>query len=138
MDARLSSALQKLAPQLGAKEYNAVAEVLMHEFLIPQPSIAQSIKAISPITPTAPAARRGRPHKKHRVVVAGEPAVEGSKAGAVRELLASGPKTTTEIVATAGVDPKHIHPLLASIGAKPVGTVTDAEGDERKVYGIPG
>jgi len=126
--------LQKLA-DLPPATYERVAEVLMSEFLIPQPSIAATIKALVPSKPRvsipAPKKPRGRP--------ATGPSQGPSKAGAVRALLTSeGPKTTAEIAQRVGVVATHIHPLLASIGAKPMGTITDADGDDRKVYGIPG
>ena len=138
MSNKVFQVLQKLA-DLPPASYERVAEVLMSEFLIPQPSIAATVRALAPSkprvsVPAAPKKPRGRPAAS----VPGQ-AQGPSKAGAVRALLtAEGPKTTAEIAERVGVVATHIHPLLASIGAKPMGTVTDADGDERKVYGIPG
>ena len=138
MSNKVFQVLQKLA-DLPPATYERVAEVLMSEFLIPQPSIAATVRALAPSkprvsvpSPSAPKKPRGRP-------AASGQAQGPSKAGAVRALLtAEGPKTTAEIAERVGVVATHIHPLLASIGAKPMGTVQDSDGDERKVYGIPG
>lgn len=131
---RVFHVLQKLA-DLDTKSYERVAEELMKEFAIPQPSIAKSLKALSPPPLVPTAVKRGRPPGK-KPTAAKTPG-EGSKAGAVRALLETeGPKTTAEIAQRIGVPATHIHPLLASIGAKAVGTVTDPDGDERKAYGF--
>ncbi len=138
MSSRIIHVLQKLA-DLPPATYERVAEVLMSEFLIPQPSIAATVKALAPSKPRVPPP--AATHKKPRGRPAAAPgqAQGPSKAGAVRALLtAEGPKTTSEIAERVGVVATHIHPLLASIGAKPMGTVQDSDGDERKVYGIPG
>ncbi len=133
MHKKISHVLQKLA-DLPGPTYERVAEELMQEFLIPQPSLAATLQAIRPSAPSTAPTKAKRPRGRPVAKQGGE-----SKAGAVRALLtAEGPKTTAEIAERAGVPATHIHPLLASIGAKPMGVVQDKDGDERKIYGLPG
>jgi hypothetical protein len=103
MSNRIFHVLQKLA-DLPGPTYERVAEELMKEFLIPQPSIAASIQAIRPSAPSqkpaTPKRPRGRP-----------PASSGtpSKASQVRDLLTQGgPKTTSEIAERVGIPREYV------------------------------
>lgn len=133
MDHRAAAALQKLAT-LPPDIYARVAEVLVLEFSIPQPSISVSLAAIAPRTALPKPARKKREVKEVASTGPGQP----SRSSVIRDMLQhTGPQTTAQIAAAVNIPPNQIHPVLASIGAKPVGVVLDEQGDERKTYGYP-
>lgn len=132
MDRHAVTLLQKLASKLPPEIYALVAQEIVSEFAVPQPSIAKTLQALIP-APVAPQPTRAPKPRKERTAPV---ARSGSVAGQIRELLRAGPRTTEEIrAALPEVPPNQIHPTLAAIGAKPVGSVVDAEGYTRKQYG---
>lgn len=136
MDRRAAIVLQKLATKLDAETYAQVAQEIVTEFAVPQPSIGRTLQAlVSPSAPT-PVKRQGRPRTpKGEITLAGGPV---SRAGQLRALLnTEGPKTAVEIAEKLNFPEKQIHPTLASIGAAPVDVQTDADGYPRKRYGFP-
>ncbi len=140
MDRRASNILQQLAT-LPPDIYAKVTEVIMKEFLVPQPSIMRTLESVAPHRqkPAKRQRRTGTPRQGYGLSESIQPEQPASRAGMLRELLMKeGPKTAAEIAQRVDIPATQIHPTLASIGAKPVGTTQDADGDERKLYGLPG
>lgn len=59
-----------------------------------------------------------------------------SRAQRARQLLEVNPMTAPQLTQALEMDPSHIHPMLASIGARAVGTWSDQDGHEYKTYGF--
>jgi hypothetical protein len=138
MDRRVAASLQQLS-NLPPEVYARVAEVLFTNFSVPQPSIATTFKALTqPLKgPPPPKARAQKRPSRRKLEGREEKPHDQSRAARVRALLQSGPKTTAEILAAVPDLPApQIHPVLASIGARPLGEVQDSDGDKRKVYGF--
>lgn len=136
MDRRAIVALQKLS-NLPPEIFARVAEVLVGEFSVPQPSIAKTVEALTGHTGPKPRPSTTHPKSKGKSRPKASPGAP-SRAAQVRDLLQSGPKTTAEIESIIKIPHNQIHPVLAAIGARPMGEVEDDNGDKRKVYGLPG
>jgi hypothetical protein len=135
VDKRAVAALQRLS-QLPPEVFQKVFEVLAQEFSIPQPVIRGSFEHFMkpPPNPAKPPQRKKAPKSPPKKTDAGSHG--SSRAGKVRDLLKTGPKTTAEILAAVEIPNNQIHPVLASIGAMPIGETTDEGGYARKLYGF--
>lgn len=140
MDRRAVTVLQKLAAKLAPEAYTQVADALVEEFAVPQPSIATTLRAVSgmPAQINAQTVKAKAPRKPSGRRAAGAAPGSPSRSAQIRALLTKGPMTVADIQAAVPDMPsKQMHPTLAAIGAVPVGTAVDSEGYPRRQYGFP-
>lgn len=147
-DPRVVATLSQLYPQIPRADLERII-IIAQGFAASPPPQSPRISVAPPTPPAVTKRGRGRPSKpspKHRAArgarpaaVAG-PAGDASNAERARQVLrASEPRglTMPEVEEQLHLQEGHGYPLLARIGAKPVGEVELEDGAVLKTYGLP-
>lgn len=147
MDRRVVVAIQRAyregIPPSEIERALDIVESFAGALLAPSPAQAPRPAVAKASPPPVTKRPRGRPRSKSpkppAARVAQPAAVADSRAEQARQALrTNGPMTAPQLQAALGLEEDAAHPLLARIGAKPVGEIELADGTVLKTYGPVG